>query len=559
MKFLRPVLSLLFLIIFYSGLSAQERCGTVLYQKLKRATGKVIETDEQFEKSLAEKIRARRKNRAANLTTGTPYRIPVVVHIIHNGETVGVGRNISDAQVASQIDVLNKDFNRLNTDAVNTPSEFAAVAGNLNVEFVLAKQDPDHQYTDGIMRVNGNRTQWSLSRETEFKSLHPLPGNADNDYTGAWPSEDYLNIWVIDFNLIGYAQFPISSTLPGLEDENDNSLTDGVIVDYRAFGTTDAGAFELDPQYNKGRSATHEIGHFLGLRHVWGDEDFGQDDCEASDYADDTPNQAIETYHTPNHPLADECSLAIMFQNYMDYTDDIRMNLFTNNQVERMIIVLENSPRRKSLLTSHGLEEPVPGDIDVELTDITSPASVVCDATPEINFTINNPDGGLITTLSVKVSVNSLTKDTTFTNLTVSESAQFSIPFKNLKFPEPDNMLVTGENTIRVKAILINGKTDPDYSDNEKVLQVSALSDCNVFALYVDENNTPIITFGLAEAMPVAISLISMMGQEVASAQYVDIIDQTVPVPIPNRMKGVYIVRLQIGTKYYSRKVYIHP
>ena len=209
MRFLRPVLSLFLLIHFYSGLSAQERCATVLYQKLKRATGKVIETDEQFEKTLAEKIRARRKNRANNLTTGTPYRIPVVVHIIHNGEAVGVGRNISDAQVASQIDVLNKDFNRLNTDAVNTPAEFAAVAGNLNVEFVLAKQDPDHQYTDGIMRVNGNRTQWSLSRETEFKSLHPLPGNPDNDYTGAWPSEDYLNIWVIDFNLIGYAKFPI--------------------------------------------------------------------------------------------------------------------------------------------------------------------------------------------------------------------------------------------------------------------------------------------------------------------------------------------------------------
>lgn len=559
MRFLRPVLSLLFLIIFYSTLSAQERCGTVLYQKIKRANGTVIETDEQFEKAIAEKINARRKNHFNNLTTGTPYRIPVVVHIIHNGEALGVGRNITDAQVISQIEVINKDFNRLNADAVNTPAEFAAVAGSLNIEFVLAKQDPDHQVTDAITRVNGNRTQWSVGNESTFKALYPPIGNPDDDYTGPWPAEDYLNIWVVDFNLIGYAQFPVSSTLPGLEDENNNSLTDGVIIDYRAFGTIEAGSFNLDPQYNKGRSATHEIGHFFGLRHIWGDEDFGQDDCEESDYADDTPNQAVETYHTPTHPLADECSPAIMFQNFMDYTDDIKMNLFTNNQVERMITVLENSPRRKSLLTSHGLEEPPSGDIDIEVAEIINPVAIVCDRSPEIQFTVNNPGGDVITALRVKISVNSLAKDTTFTNVTIGESTLFSIPFESLKLTPPDDKLLVGENTIRVKVTLVNGKTDPDYTNNEQVLQIKALSECDVFALYVDENDAPIITFGLAESMPVAISLISMIGQEVASVQYTDIIDQTVAVPIPNRMKGVYIVRLKIGAKYYSRKVYIHP
>src|SRR5690606_22397748 len=104
------------------------RCATVAYQQLNRASGKVFETDEQFEKALAEKIRARKKKLSPHFTTGAPYKIPVVVHVIHNGEAVGVGRNISDAQILSQLEVLNNDFKRLNTDAVNTPAEFTPVA-----------------------------------------------------------------------------------------------------------------------------------------------------------------------------------------------------------------------------------------------------------------------------------------------------------------------------------------------------------------------------------------------------------------------------------------------
>ncbi|CAN0441729.1 unnamed protein product, partial [Phaeothamnion confervicola] len=261
---------------------------------------------------------------------------------IHDGEAEGVGRNIPDAQVISQIEVLNKDFNRLNTDAGNTPAEFTSVAGSLDIEFVLANQDPDGQVTDGIMRIDGNRAQWSLGRESEFKALHPAVGNSDDDYTEYWPAEDYLNIWVIKFqDFLGYAQFPVSSGLPGLENADDNSLTDGIIIDYRVFGTDDAGPFSLDDQYNKGRTTTHEVGHFLGLKHIWGD-DTG---CNKSDYADDTPNQGEETYDTPDYPLADNCTSSVMFQNYMDYTDDIMMNLFTLNQVDRMMTVLENSPR----------------------------------------------------------------------------------------------------------------------------------------------------------------------------------------------------------------------
>jgi hypothetical protein len=538
MRIFWPALALFLSFTFYSGLYAQKRCATVEYQNLNRTSGKVFETDEQFEKALAEKIRARKKNQLNNLTNGVPYRIPVVVHVIHNGEAEGVGRNIPDAQIISQIDVLNKDFNRLNTDAGNTPAEFAAVAGSLNIEFVLAKQDPDGQPTDGIMRVDGNRDQWSIGLESEFKAL------------SYWPAEDYLNVWIIKFTgFLGYAQFPVSSGLPGLEDEDNNRLTDGVILDYRVFGTIDAGPFNLDDQYNRGRSTTHEVGHFLGLRHIWGDTN----GCGADDFTNDTPIQDEETYDTPNHPLLDACSPAIMFQNYMDYTDDISMNLFTDEQVVRMETVLQNSPRRNSLSGSPGLEEPIPGDIDVELVEIENPVQIICDQEPELRFTVANLTGEAVASLTLKLSVNFITIEDTvyFTGAPFTTLAEIKVTGVNL---------VTGNNTISVKIIGINGMTDPDPSNNEREISVNVLNpDCDPFALYTNEAGTPVITFDLPESQPVEISVINMSGQATAQVSYDEIINQTVPLPLPTLIKAVYIVRLRIGSRYYSRKLYLQP
>lgn len=538
MRIFWPALALFFSFTFYSGLYAQKRCATVEYQNLNRTSGKVLETDEQFEKALAEKIRARKKNQLNNLTNGVPYRIPVVVHVIHNGEAEGVGRNIPDAQIISQIDVLNKDFNRLNTDAGNTPAEFAAVAGSLNIEFVLAKQDPDGQPTDGIMRVDGNRDQWSIGLESEFKAL------------SYWPAEDYLNVWIIKFTgFLGYAQFPVSSGLPGLEDEDNNRLTDGIILDYRVFGTVDAGPFNLDDQYNRGRSTTHEVGHFLGLRHIWGDTN----GCGADDFTNDTPIQDEETYDTPTHPTLDACSPAIMFQNYMDYTDDVSMNLFTDEQVARMETVLENSPRRNSLSGSPGLDEPIPGDIDVELVEIENPVQIICDQEPELRFTVANLTGEAVTSLILKLMINSISieAEVTFTGEPFTMLAEITVPAINLE---------VGDNTIGVKIFRVNGMTDPNPANNELETFVNVLNpDCDPFALYTNEAGTPVITFDLPDSQPVEISVINMSGQATAQVSYNEIINQTVPLPLPTLIKAVYIVRLQIGSRYYSRKLYLQP
>jgi hypothetical protein len=367
---------------------AQERCATVEYMQTLQKKTATSEKDNEFEQWIARKIQQRQKSNGANRTQSEPYRIPVVVHIIHNGSNVGSGTNISDEQVFSQIAVLNKDFNRTNIDAATTPLEFQSVAGNIPIEFVLAKRTPDGFATNGIVRVKGTKTSWFISDNAQLKAL------------SYWPSEDYLNLWVCNLQgYLGYAQFPVSS-LPGLEEyQNGIATTDGAVFGYRTFGSNGEGfgTFDLNSQYNRGRTVTHEIGHFLGLRHIWGD----RSDCNGTDYVNDTPLQNGETYNCPSHPAA-ACNNTKMFQNYMDYTDDVCMNLFTKGQISRMVNVLENAPRRASLLVSPGLLDPdAPGN-DLTISAVLSPSPVVCAAPvqPKIKVRVK---GSIETITSFKI------------------------------------------------------------------------------------------------------------------------------------------------------------
>src|ERR1035437_1865436 len=239
-------------------------------------------------------------------------RIPVVVHVVYNTSD----QNISDDQVLSQIEVLNEDYRKQNADKSNTPSEFSSVASDPQIEFFLACFDPNGNTTDGITRTQTTQTKFTFTRnsngtinETGTRIKFTSLGGHD-----AWPANRYLNIWVcnLDAGLLGYAQFP------GIGEAN----TDGVVIKYNCFGKRGT----LNAIYNKGRTATHEIGHWLNLIHIWGDDDDQNgicvtSECSGTDNVTDTPNQGEENYGCPTFPKTDCCtttSPGVMFMNFMD-------------------------------------------------------------------------------------------------------------------------------------------------------------------------------------------------------------------------------------------------
>jgi hypothetical protein len=264
----------------------------------------------------------------------TVITIPVVVHVVWRTSA----QNISDAQIQSQLAVLNQDFRRQNADATNTPAPFAPLAADAEVEFCLAARDPNGQATNGIVRRQTTVTSFSDNDAVKFYN---------QGGSNAWDATKYLNIWVCNLGggILGYAQFPGGST-----------STDGVVITNTAFGTQGS----AQAPFNKGRTTTHEVGHWLNLYHIWGDDGSS---CSGSDNVSDTPNQGDENYGCPSFPTL-SCSNGPngdMFMNYMDYTDDACMNIFTFGQKTRMSAIFANGGARNGLLSSLGCVPPSGG------------------------------------------------------------------------------------------------------------------------------------------------------------------------------------------------------
>lgn len=340
-RFLVLSFAMIFSLGITTGMTQTKRkkcaCGSMVgyYTRLK--------TDHEFaknEKSLEEDInhfiQRYKRSEVDEIRSGIVV-IPVVVHVIYNTKQ----ENISDKQIRSQIDALNRDFRRMNEDLKTVPPEFLPFATDTRIEFKLAKRDPMSKPTNGITRTQTKVQEFThdfnADTETERNPMKfDVSGGKD-----AWPSDRYLNIWVCDLGdmLLGYASFP--------SDLHVRPKEDGVVVDYEYFGTSGT----AKAPYNLGRTTTHEIGHWLNLRHIWGDERPGEDVCSRSDFVDDTPNQASPNFDCPNHPQA-SCGSNDMFMNYMDYVYDECMTMFTHGQSDRMNAVLFTS--RSSIVSSQG-------------------------------------------------------------------------------------------------------------------------------------------------------------------------------------------------------------
>ncbi len=303
--------------------SANRGCGTMDYlqQQLKNDPAMNLRM-QQIEAQTAAYARLNAANKTTMVVT-----IPVVFHVLYS--TNNATQNISDARINAQLDVLNKDFSRTNADAGNTPAVFQGVAANTGIQFCLAVRDPNGVTTTGIIRKQTAITSF-VDDDVKFNAT----GGDD-----AWPTASYLNIWVCNLGggLLGYAQFP-----------GGPANTDGVVLLNGSVGGPAAPG--TSTPYHLGRTATHEVGHWLNLRHIWGDANCG------NDLVSDTPTQQTSNFGCPTFPHV-TCSNGPngdMFMNYMDYVDDNCMNMFTAGQSTRSNAVLAAGGARSTLASSQG-------------------------------------------------------------------------------------------------------------------------------------------------------------------------------------------------------------
>lgn len=288
-----------------------------------------IAEDADFEaNSAAIEAYTYRFERTPSVHSRSAITIPVVVHIVWRN----LNENIPTVQIESQIAQLNRDFNLENSEATQIPSEFQALAANCNIRFCLAKRDPQGNATDGIQRIFTTKPNFTTNNDVKRSTQ----GGSD-----AWNTAHYLNIWVCSLvdGSLGYAQFP-----------GGQAATDGVVIDYRYFGTQNT-----FPPFNLGRTATHEVGHWLNLQHIWGDALCGDDRVS------DTPPHQSANYGCPTVArINNTCAQNTreMTMNFMDYTSDACMYMFTNGQKMRMLALFAAGGARASMLESQGAIAP---------------------------------------------------------------------------------------------------------------------------------------------------------------------------------------------------------
>ncbi len=436
--------------------------------------------------------------------TQSIFNIPVIVHVIHNNEplnspTATSGGNLNAAQIIDQINILNKDFNGTNPDTALIPAVFKPVQGKFQFNFCLAVVNPTGGILaePGIDRINRVAAGWTsppFARAYIDGTIKPAT---------IWDPTRYLNMWVcgISGSILGYATFPNpgASGLQGLTPPYGSMTTDGLVMRNSSFGSI--GTAVGGAPYHLGRTATHEIGHWLGLRHIWGDN--GQ--CGGSDFCNDTPPQrggtnspAGSNYGCPTFPLnANTCTLSgqsnvngDMFMNYMDYTNDACMYMFTKDQKNRAQLIMTNSPMRATLLTSTVCNLPTTQN-EIGILYVSSPTysqtlNCVTQITPSI--VVKNFGSNAITSATFTYNLNG---QGTFTmpftgNIPANSTTTLSMPVIT--------GISNGAHNYNVGVFNPNGSTDPNMVNNVNNQQFSTAGNLTV----TSSGNTSVCFGGVA-------------------------------------------------------------
>lgn len=363
---------------------------------------------------------------ASGKTSAATYVIPVVVHIIHNGQAVGVADNITQAQVIDQIAILNADFAGTGLNNGNAPAVFAPAKADCQISFCLAVKDPTGGILPepGIDRIDRNSKGWTTGPYATAYINSTIKPNT------IWDPVRYCNMWIMDLGggLLGYATFPAGTTLPGITGVG-TATSDGVVMLNTSFGSIGTATA---PPYHKGRTTTHEVGHWLGLRHIWGDGT-----C-LTDFCNDTPPAQNSNFGCPAFPFNNGVcagnTTGEMTMNFMDYTDDLCMYMFTLDQKTRAQTAMTQGTYR-SLLGTHGLcstAPPPPPSPPVAAFNVSGQPCVGQSFVPT-----NNTSGGPPPTYVWSASPSA------------SFSPNNNVPTPSVSFPTPGNyvLYVTATNS----------------------------------------------------------------------------------------------------------------
>jgi hypothetical protein len=407
---------------------AQRNCGTVDHLNALKNSPDGAKSHSKMEAQVNEWIRLHgNEHRAGNVLT-----IPVVVHVVYRN----ANQNISQAQIQSQIDVLNEDYRKLNADVGNVPAAWQGITADCEIQFCLAVRDPQGAPTTGITRTSTQTNSFSLNDAVKYTA---------QGGQNAWPASSYLNIWSCNLSggILGYAQFP-----------GQAAATDGVVIGYNYFGRTGT----VSAPFNKGRTCTHEVGHWLGLYHIWGDDN----GCGGTDNIADTPNQDAETYNCPSGVQTDACSPTApgyMWMNYMDYTDDACMYMFTEGQKTRMRAIMNTS--RAALANSLGC---VPIQLfadDAGIQAITAPTGTICASSVTPVVTLYNWGSNTLTSVTINYQIDGGAVQSFNWTGSLASLATTSVTLNA-------STLAPGAHTISVSTSNPNGQTDGNTGNDSQ-------------------------------------------------------------------------------------------
>jgi hypothetical protein len=423
---------------------------------------------QQFETWL-QGLTSTNQNKNTPNTVQSVFNIPVIVHVIHNNEAVNSsnatsGNNLNAAQILDQINILNRDFNGTNADSNLIPQVFKPSFAKLQVNFCLAVVNPTGGILaePGIDRINRVAKGWTATPYSQTYIDATVKPNS------IWDPNRYLNIWVCPLSngLLGYATFPNPGTsgLLGLTGAFGSTTTDGIVNLNTAFGSIGTAQFGV---YNRGRTATHEIGHWIGLRHIWGDGT-----C-ATDYCNDTPPAQNSNFGCPNFPYKlGTCTgntNGEMTMNFMDYTNDACMYMFTADQKVRAQLIMSNSTMRANLVTSTVCNLPTVIN-DPGISNIVSPTySQVISCPAILSPIIKLTNYAVVTLTSAVFAFNVNGVNTQTVNWTGSLSPNTS---STISLPQV-TVGAAGQHNYSVNVSSPNGGADANLLNNSSVQSFS--------------------------------------------------------------------------------------